>query len=44
MIIDAGGGTVDLSSFKFTSTDPVSVEEISPSACRLLVSGNASLR
>ena len=33
MIIDAGGGTVDISSYKFVDTAPMTVEEISPAEC-----------
>lgn len=33
MIIDAGGGTVDLSTYKFITAHPVSVEEIAAPAC-----------
>ncbi|GBE79274.1 hypothetical protein SCP_0204720 [Sparassis crispa] len=33
MIIDAGGGTVDLSTYTFTSVSLMSVEEISPPDC-----------
>ncbi|KAL6306646.1 hypothetical protein BKA93DRAFT_133315 [Sparassis latifolia] len=41
MIIDAGGGTVDLSTYTFTSVSPVSVEEISPPDC--LMQGSISV-
>lgn len=34
MVIDAGGGTVDLSTYKFTSVDPITVEEIAASDCK----------
>lgn len=33
MIIDAGGGTVDLSTYSFTGTSPISVEEIATPDC-----------
>ena len=33
MIIDAGGGTVDISAYSFTSTTPLSVEEIAAAEC-----------
>ncbi|KAI0629325.1 hypothetical protein C8Q77DRAFT_1220485 [Trametes polyzona] len=33
MIVDAGGGTVDISSYKFVSTSPLSVEEITTADC-----------
>lgn len=34
MIIDAGGGTVDISTYKFLTANPVSVEEIAPPDCQ----------
>lgn len=34
MIVDAGGGTVDLSTYKFNSTAPITVEEIAPVDCK----------
>ncbi len=36
MIVDAGGGTVDLSTYLFTSTVPTTVEEIAPPDCNIL--------
>lgn len=36
MIVDAGGGTVDLSTYQFVTANPISVEEISAPDCRLL--------
>lgn len=33
MVIDAGGGTVDISSYSFTSTAPLAVEEIAAAEC-----------
>lgn len=33
MVIDAGGGTVDISSYSFTSTTPLAVEEIASADC-----------
>ncbi|KAI0350808.1 hypothetical protein OH77DRAFT_1412306 [Trametes cingulata] len=33
MIVDAGGGTVDISSYSFVSTSPLSVEEIASADC-----------
>ena len=33
MIVDAGGGTVDLSSYTFTSTAPLTASEIAPPGC-----------
>ncbi|KDQ59114.1 hypothetical protein JAAARDRAFT_192659 [Jaapia argillacea MUCL 33604] len=35
MIVDCGGGTIDLSSFAFKEVNPISVEEIAPVGCRL---------
>ncbi|VDB90855.1 unnamed protein product [Peniophora sp. CBMAI 1063] len=35
MIIDAGGGTVDISTYAFKSTTPVTIEEIAIPACLL---------
>ena len=40
MIVDTGGGTVDISSYKFTSTRPVSVEEIAPPDCESRISSS----
>ena len=37
MIIDAGGGTVDLSAYTFTTTVPVVVEEIAAAQCKCLL-------
>ena len=34
MVIDAGGGTVDFSSYHFLSSTPVSVEEVAPPDCK----------
>lgn len=36
MLVDAGGGTVDLSTYCFTSTSPVTLEEIAPIGCKYL--------
>lgn len=36
MIIDAGGGTVDLSTYKITQVGPIAVKEIAPSDCEFL--------
>lgn len=33
MIIDAGGGTIDLSTYQFLSENPISMEEIAPAGC-----------
>ena len=35
MIIDAGGGTVDISSYSFLSMSPLSVEEVTAADCEL---------
>ena len=35
MVIDAGGGTVDLSTYTFTSVSPITVEEIATPDCGL---------
>ncbi len=37
MIIDAGGGTVDLSSYHFVASTPISVEEIAPPDCECTI-------
>ena len=34
IIVDAGGGTVDLSSYAFTNVDPIMVEEIATTDCQ----------
>lgn len=34
MVVDAGGGTVDLSTYYFTEIAPVTVEEIAPTDCK----------
>ena len=34
MIVDAGGGTVDFSSYAFTSTNPIMVEEMTTTNCQ----------
>lgn len=36
MIVDAGGGTVDISSYAFISTSPLNVEEIASADCKRL--------
>jgi hypothetical protein len=36
MIIDAGGGTVDISTYTFTSATPIKVKEIAIPACKCL--------
>jgi hypothetical protein len=35
MIVDAGGGTIDLSAYYMT-TSPASFEEIAPTECKLV--------
>ncbi|VDB90865.1 unnamed protein product [Peniophora sp. CBMAI 1063] len=42
MVIDAGGGTVDISTYSFKSAEPVKVEEIAPPNC--LVEGSVIVR
>ncbi|EJF61940.1 hypothetical protein DICSQDRAFT_161253 [Dichomitus squalens LYAD-421 SS1] len=44
MIIDAGGGTVDISTYTFVSISPVSVEEITSADCILQGSTRINLR
>ncbi len=36
MIVDAGGGTVDISSYAFVSVSPLSVEEVTSADCKSL--------
>ncbi|KAL4244988.1 hypothetical protein ABKN59_002854 [Abortiporus biennis] len=43
-IIDAGGGTVDLSTYTFTQTSPISVEEIAPPGCIIQGSTRVNVR
>ncbi|KZT22435.1 hypothetical protein NEOLEDRAFT_1180846 [Neolentinus lepideus HHB14362 ss-1] len=35
MVVDAGGGTIDLSSYLITETRPIKVEEVASPGCRL---------
>ncbi|KAI0086059.1 hypothetical protein BDY19DRAFT_895433 [Irpex rosettiformis] len=44
MIIDAGGGTVDLSTYRFTSSAPVVVEETAPASCIMQGSTRVNMR
>ncbi|KIP02816.1 hypothetical protein PHLGIDRAFT_122128 [Phlebiopsis gigantea 11061_1 CR5-6] len=44
MVVDTGGGTVDISTYKFASTRPVSVEEIAPPDCILQGSTRVNMR
>ncbi|KAI0668092.1 hypothetical protein C8Q78DRAFT_275391 [Trametes maxima] len=44
MIVDAGGGTVDISSYSFVSTGPLSVEEIAPADCIMQGSTRINVR
>ncbi|KAI0668088.1 hypothetical protein C8Q78DRAFT_1048352 [Trametes maxima] len=44
MIVDAGGGTVDVSTYLFTSVDPLSVEEIVSADCILQGSTRVTVR
>lgn len=34
MLIDAGGGTVDISTYSFTSISPISLHELAPPDCK----------
>lgn len=34
MIVDAGGGTVDLSTYTFAEAKPIEIEEIAPPGCK----------
>ena len=38
MIVDAGGGTVDISTYAFMSASPISVEEVTSPDCRFPLS------
>ncbi|KAI0656113.1 hypothetical protein C8Q70DRAFT_391425 [Cubamyces menziesii] len=44
MIVDAGGGTVDISSYSFTSTSPLTVEEIASADCIMQGSTRVNVR
>ncbi|KAI0738324.1 hypothetical protein C8Q80DRAFT_1262843 [Daedaleopsis nitida] len=44
MIVDAGGGTVDISSYSFVSISPVSVEEVAAADCILQGSTRVNVR
>ncbi|THG93264.1 hypothetical protein EW026_g7931 [Hermanssonia centrifuga] len=44
VIIDAGGGTVDLSTYVFTTMTPMTVEEIAPPDCILQGSTRVNIR
>ncbi|KAI0750422.1 hypothetical protein C8Q74DRAFT_368077 [Fomes fomentarius] len=44
MVIDAGGGTVDISSYSFTSTAPLAVEEIAAAECIMQGSTRVNVR
>ena len=44
MIVDAGGGTVDISSYALTSTTPIAVEEIATAECKSLLLMRDSMR
>jgi hypothetical protein len=41
MVIDAGGGTVDISSYTFTKTSPIEVQELAIPGCPYLSSAIA---
>ena len=34
MIVDAGGGTVDISTYTFSKSTPIAIEEIAPPGCK----------
>lgn len=36
MIVDAGGGTVDISTYEFMTVSPITVEETAPPECQYL--------
>ncbi|KAI9060753.1 hypothetical protein FKP32DRAFT_1577403 [Trametes sanguinea] len=44
MIVDAGGGTVDISTYSFLSTSPLTVEEIASADCLLQGSTRVNVR
>ncbi|KDQ52366.1 hypothetical protein JAAARDRAFT_198284 [Jaapia argillacea MUCL 33604] len=44
LIIDAGGGTIDCSAYKFTDLSPVSITEIAQPGCRLEGSESVTAR
>ncbi|KAI1793699.1 hypothetical protein LXA43DRAFT_1121934 [Ganoderma leucocontextum] len=44
IVVDAGGGTVDISSYRFLSMDPISVEEATAPACLLQGSTQVNCR
>ncbi|GJE96026.1 heat shock protein 70 family protein [Phanerochaete sordida] len=44
MVIDAGGGTIDISTYKFVKTHPMTVEEIAPANCVLQGSTRVNIR
>ncbi|TFK79391.1 hypothetical protein K466DRAFT_648875 [Polyporus arcularius HHB13444] len=44
MIVDAGGGTIDISSYTFVSVSPTSVEEVTSADCILQGSTRVNLR
>ncbi|PIL34583.1 hypothetical protein GSI_03362 [Ganoderma sinense ZZ0214-1] len=44
IIVDAGGGTIDVSSYRFLSTYPVSVEEVTSPECTLQGSTQVNVR
>ncbi|OSC99572.1 hypothetical protein PYCCODRAFT_1394827 [Trametes coccinea BRFM310] len=44
MIVDAGGGTVDISTYSFTSTSPLAVEEVASADCLLQGSTRVNVR
>ncbi|KAI0704720.1 hypothetical protein C8Q76DRAFT_181174 [Earliella scabrosa] len=44
MIVDAGGGTIDISSYAFMSVAPMSVEEVTPADCVVQGSTRVNVR
>ncbi|GJE90679.1 HSP70 family protein [Phanerochaete sordida] len=44
MVIDAGGGTVDISTYQISETHPLTVEEIAPADCLLQGSTRVNMR
>ncbi|KAM5545516.1 hypothetical protein V8D89_000554 [Ganoderma adspersum] len=44
IIVDAGGGTVDVSSYRFLSTAPIAVEEVTSPECTLQGSTRVNVR
>lgn len=34
MVVDAGGGTVDITTYTFVTASPILMEEVAPPACK----------